>query len=288
LMTIFATLFNKLFKYRLVCDDHTIPNFARIGKVKKVYYSLFRQVIFPMFLLRNVDCFIAVTPAVQEWLHKKLAITNNRISFIPLGADIKLFKKSKAKRMQIRKLLNISESDILLIYAGKIIPEKNIDILVHAIAPLIVEREDVKLLLLGSGDEKYISGIVSLVKRYNLNTNVIFHSFVKNQRLPAYYSAADVGAWLGSPSITIIEAMSTGLPVILLKSRQTQHLIDAGGGCSFTYGNLEELRSCLEKLIRDDSLRKNMGVAARKNVEKNFSWERIAEKTLGIYEKVGG
>ena len=121
---------------------------------------------------------------------------------------------------------------------------------------------------------------ISIKKK--MKDRVIFHNLVKNEDLPKFYSAADIGIWPGNPSNTIIEGMSCSLPILISESKSSNHLIQKNGFC-FQRGNKSQFQSYLDELIKNDELRKDMGYNSRKLVEEKFDWMQIAKKTIEYY-----
>jgi 1,2-diacylglycerol 3-alpha-glucosyltransferase len=139
-------------------------------------------------------------------------------------------------------------------------------------------------MILGSGPKNYADEVKNLVIKKGLENKVFFHDFVRNDELPKFYSFADIGIWPGSSSNTMIEAMSCSLPLILAQSEDTVHLLENNNGFFFERNNENDFQNYLEKLIQDNSLRRNMGTNSKKIVDKNFSSKVIAKKTIEIYK----
>jgi glycosyltransferase involved in cell wall biosynthesis len=214
-----------------------------------------------------------------------LGIELDNISFIPLGVDTNLFIKNEADRTEIRTKLGIPNTDILIIYAGKITPDKDLEVLLQASAPSLVDN-DLKLLLVGSGPSYYRSSLLKIVDKLRLNDKVIMHEFVKKEELPKFYSAADLGIWSGGISSTTQEAMSTSLPIIVVRSDSANHLIEYDNGLSFPRGDIEALRECITLLIENEGLRLEMGKRSRKLAEDKLSWTNIAKQTMDLYNSI--
>jgi glycosyltransferase involved in cell wall biosynthesis len=106
-----------------------------------------------------------------------------------------------------------------------------------------------------------------------------------------YYSAADVGVWPGIPSNSIIEAMSSSLPIVIVDYSSRRHEYDTSGflgnnnGLSFGEGDAKELSSAIQKLADDDELRRTMGRRGRQLVEEKLNWKTISVMTTDAYER---
>lgn len=274
--------------FSLVVDSIT-GTFQPAG-ITKIAFLAHKYSLFP-FLRKKVDFFPAINHGSQKWLQKNMKIMPNPFSLIPLGADMDLFVRNSSKRTEIRKSLGLLEDDILVVYSGKILPEKDIKELILAISSLNKTSKKVHLLIVGSGPEFYVKEISRTVSEHHLSGRVHFHSPVHRTILPEFYSGADIGVWPGSPSNSIIEAMSTSLPVIIAgygimrdDAYDTSHLLEYGNGLSFSRGDIEGLAKCIEKLAENEALRSDMGVKSRRLVEDKLNWETIARKYLEVYQ----
>jgi phosphatidylinositol alpha-1,6-mannosyltransferase len=166
------------------------------------------------------------------------------------------------------------------------IPEKRLDLLIEALAYL-KQSKSLKLLLVGDGALAYVESLKKLAKSLNLENRVLFRPTVHRTKVPEYYSASDIAVFPAS-SISIIEAMSTGLPVIIGKSFVSRCELEYGNGFSFDVrghgGDFDTLIAHLQKLISDPELRARMGKRSRDLVEDKLNWEKIAKTYLNLYK----
>ena len=108
---------------------------------------------------------------------------------------------------------------------------------------------------------------------------------LKNSELPLYYNGADIGVWPGAPSITIIEAAATGLPIIISNSLDYQILIKNNSAITFERKNVDSLVTVLDLLISSRENRESLSKNALDLVNNQLSWKRIAEKSIAFYIK---
>jgi glycosyltransferase involved in cell wall biosynthesis len=141
----------------------------------------------------------------------------------------------------------------------------------------------VKLLVIGEGKSFYIEYLEKLISNLRISDNVIFYPWVKRTILPSFYSASDIGVWPGLSSISIVEAASTGLPIIIASYPVETFALENENGFAFKLGNVKELRKCLEILIYNDKLRKEMGRRSRLLVEQKLNWKAITTQYLNAY-----
>jgi glycosyltransferase involved in cell wall biosynthesis len=235
---------------------------------------------------KKIDAFYAVSVAAVNWIVENLKVNPKRITFIPLAADSNLFKYSQNSRDQIRKKLGIHQTDVVLIFSGKFANDKKVDVLLKTVAPLLRLHSNFKVLLLGSCSPAYLKYLKQIITEEEIGNNVVIHPFVHRLDLPAFYSAADFAVWPCGMSISIIEAMSNSLPIIIARLEWTSHLLENSNGFDFTEGNISELRNCIKILFESPELRRTMGSNGRKLVEEKLSWANIERRFLQLYSAV--
>jgi glycosyltransferase involved in cell wall biosynthesis len=250
---------------------------------KLIAYRIFKSYMVPIFS-RFVDAFFETTPENLERDVNELHINPHRIHFVPLGADAKLFERDERIRKRTRKMLGIEEDDVLYVYSGKLKKDKGLEILVDAFAKLVRSCRKAKLLIIGNGASDFVNRIWRRVLSYGIGENFILHDFVLHSELPNFYSAADIAVWPGSPSISIQEAIASGLPVIVKKSGHTVHLLKYNNG--FSFSSADELYVCMEKLYRNIGLRKRMSVMSRRLAQDELDWAVIAQKMNTLYRSL--
>jgi glycosyltransferase involved in cell wall biosynthesis len=274
------------FKYKLAGSIMTQLNivFSPWGIKKKFLFSI-SKIVVKAFVLRRSAMVFAKNIKFAEILSLSYGIPRQNFVIIPLGSDLQLFKFDPKARIQIRKKLGISKTEIVLVYSGKIDSTKGLDILVKALAPIVMKNNKVKLLIIGRGDSSIINYLGTLISKYALENNVIFYPWVNKSLLPSFYSASDIGVWPGLSSISIVDAASNGLPLVICRYPVETFAIENKNGFAFTIGDQNELRSHLEKLIYDKSLRFKMGLNSRLLVENTLNWQCVASKYVKAYKE---
>jgi glycosyltransferase involved in cell wall biosynthesis len=159
---------------------------------------------------------------------------------------------------------------------------KNLDFLIEGFAQ-IKNKENLLCVIIGEGEEKKKLG--DLVNRLGLDEKVRFVGFVKDA--PRYLGAFDIFVL---PSVkeglpyTILEAGQRGLPVIGSDISGIREIVEYGKtGLLFKLGYLNALKGCLETLIENENLRRDLGANLREKVIKNFSLQTMIEKTTRLY-----
>jgi glycosyltransferase involved in cell wall biosynthesis len=211
-------------------------------------------------------------------------IPEDQIELLTLGVNTDMFFFNESKRQDIRNKLGIKGDQLLLITTGRLIKEKKTEILIKAFGNLS-KKYKIKLLIIGRGDEDHMADLKNIAAKVDPKGNIIFQGFAPPSELPYYYSAADIGIW-GKESITIIEAMACGLPLVIADMDTMKHLASYENGLTFQPGDQSELESCLEKIISDKALRNNMRKNSINAAKNRYSYDVRTKKLLNIYERV--
>lgn len=290
-LTLLAVHYRRKFRYKLFVDSIT-GSFNPTGP-KALAFKIYKR-LFARYLQKNVSGFFAICQGSKKWLFKSFHVPNSSIKLVPLAADSNVFLPDAQNRQVMRDNLGFKTDEIVLIYTGKITHDKDIDVLIRSLALVACDFSGkLKLLIIGNGQPKYLKYLSELEKMSGVLENVIFIPTVDRRVLPKYFNAADVAIWPGIPSISIIEAMASGLPIIIAKyarpredAYDTTHLLEYENGLSFQRGDVLQLASSIRRLASDESLRKEMGKKSRKLVEEKLNWDKVAIQLITIYDEI--
>jgi glycosyltransferase involved in cell wall biosynthesis len=272
-----ARLGSKLPNVRFVFDDHMTYNATR-GGWTRLAYRILRKILTPV-LLKKVDLFVAaVSDETRQFMEEIYGISASRIVVIPLGVDRSIFRFDSKSRDILRNKYKIEDSDIVFLHAGKIISKKGVHILVSAGVQICNKHPNVKLMIVGGGHQAYIEKLKETIRKSGFLKKFIFVKAVPNEELYQFFSTADVGVWPLQCSISMIEAMSCGLPIIISDRSGTVERVSEGTGLLYREGDPNDLRMKMEEML-DEKRRKNMSKNADKYT-KQLSWDIIAEMFL--------
>jgi alpha-1,6-mannosyltransferase len=187
------------------------------------------------------------------------------------------------QRRTTRQELGISSDDVAAVYTGKFLPEKRIHDLLKAFRSVVGKHKDFKLILVGDGPKSYKQLLSYLISKFEIRNNVSIVKTVHRTELPSFYNSADFAVWPGTFSISIVEAMACGLPIVIAKSEWTSHYLKYKNGYSFKAGDIDKLSSIMLRLASDHRMMREMGMESRRLVENMLSWDIIAKKYVKIY-----
>ncbi|WP_245991993.1 glycosyltransferase [Mycetocola lacteus] len=168
-----------------------------------------------------------------------------------------------------------------ILFVGRITGEKQIDVLIRAVASLDPEL-DAKLTIIGGGDQK--KALQELVSELGLGERVHFAGYVTDEELRQAYTDATVFAMPSIAelqSIATMEAMSTALPVVAADAMALPHLVhDGENGHLFEPGNVADLAEKLTDVLTADTDKLN----AFKNASLRLIAPHDIERTLNTFE----
>lgn len=240
-------------------------------------------------LMRQADLIAVNSLSLKQRLSRRFPQLTRLMSVIPLGADLERFKPATAiDRLYLRTEFNISEPFSVL-YVGRLIPGKGIDVLIRAIA-LLQQEISVKLIIAGKGPPRYVRKLRQLAKKMNVNAS--FRGQIAHKRIDRLYRAVDC---LVCPSqqheafgLVNVEAMASGIPVIASDNGGIREIIDSGhnGYLIYPYNRPEPFATILYKLADNPSLARSLGENGREHAVQKFSWARTALHLEAAYTRM--
>lgn len=262
-----------------ILPENMISPFFRL-KSYKVFEKYSWQYLVYFFNL--VDWATAPTrTGADMYINKGL---KKKITPISNGLKTEIFNTSNDGEY-LRKKFNIPEKNIVL-YTGRINEEKNLDVLIKAI-PYVVEQVDAHFLICGEGGD-YKQMLINLAKRLKIDDHTTFTGFLDWKDYPNIYSIADVFAMPAESelqSLVTMEAVASGLPVVVVNKGALPELASMDNGLVFEPKNSKQMADCIVKILLDKKLRKNMGLKSLELIKKH-SMESVANQYGELYEKV--
>ncbi|HTP29682.1 MAG TPA: glycosyltransferase [Anaeromyxobacteraceae bacterium] len=176
----------------------------------------------------------------------------------------------------------------LILWAGRLAPEKRVDVLIHALHALSESGREFRAIVVGEGRTK--SEGVALATTLGIGGQVAFLGFRRD--LPELLSRARVAVLTsdieGLPNI-LVEAHVAGCPVVATRAGGTGEVVDEGRtGFLAPCGDAAAIAAGLARLIDDPELAASMGTAARERVQRVFSAGRMGQETLTLYQQIAG
>lgn len=229
---------------------------------------------------RLCDLVIAPSEGMAKVLERIGVDTH--IQVVPNGVDLEPFHHEI--QSHDRRSFGIDTEAVLLIYVGRLGPEKNLPFLLRAFGGVSEAFENVNMMLVGDGSEK--DNLQALVNHMGLTDKVVFTGMVPYPHIPKYLRMADI---FSTASITevhplsVIEAMAAGLPVLGITSPGISDSIRDGVTGYLSSNNLASFTAKMVRMVANPAKCKELGRMAQVKSEE-FSIRRTSKIMIQIYE----
>jgi glycosyltransferase involved in cell wall biosynthesis len=173
-------------------------------------------------------------------------------------------------------------------YAGGLVREKGVDLLLRACAGLTLPW---RLLVAGEGEDR--GPLESLAQELGIGGQVTFLGRRSSGEMRAFYHALDVFVlpsrtlpnWQEQFGRVLIEAMACAVPVVGSSSGEIPHVI-GDGGLVFPEDDVSALRRDLQRLAQDAEERALLGERGRRRVLAHYTMRQVAAQTLAVYQRL--
>jgi sugar transferase (PEP-CTERM/EpsH1 system associated) len=266
-----------------VHGEHGRDIFDIDGKNRK--YNLLRKAICPF-----IDHFITVSKDLEYWLHKTVGVSSERISQIYNGVDSFKFQPCSTQTSEIGSKHFFTEHSFVIGSVGRMVAVKDFQNLVRAFLLVLKKipdaRDNLRLLIVGDGAAR--KECLDLLQQAGAEDLAWLPGERKD--IAELMCAMDLFVLpsLGEGiSNTILEAMSTGLPVIATKVGGNVELVHEGHtGNLIEPGQPEALAEAIITYYENPILIERYGHAAREKILADFSMEAMMASYLSVYDRV--
>jgi glycosyltransferase involved in cell wall biosynthesis len=243
----------------------------------KISASIFANLETKLF--RNSDMLTAVAGHIYPKLRDLYRI-DAKENIVGNGVDEQFFTPLECADAPKQQVL----------YVGSLEPAKGTADLMSCAEYVIKRRPDVVFTLVGDGPSR--RKLQMQVAKLGLEENVLFTGYIKGKLLVRTYQESAMFVMASRSeglSTTILEAMSCALPVVASSIAGQQDLISNGvNGYLVHTDRPMEMGEAVLKLLEDESIRRRMGIAARKMIEQSYTWERVSQRIMKCYENLLG
>jgi len=245
---------------------------------------------------KMADMIITVSYAMKDELIQ-LGFPKDKIEVAYNGVDPQKYDPESVSSEQVRKIkafYGLKDDDFMVLFLGRLVGVKGVDKLIMAMPHVLSKIPNARLVIVGVGDQQEY--LINLTRTMRLNEYVRFRfDFIPEEERILHYAACDVAVF---PSyyepfgIVALEAMSMEKPVVVgaagvsgmreivicCSDEQCGYHIDPNNPSDIAWGIISSLEN--------PERRKWLGKNGRKRVLSEFTWNKIAEKTVQLYEEV--
>jgi glycosyltransferase involved in cell wall biosynthesis len=249
------------------------------------------------------DRIIVVSEQQRREINEDFSVGRpEQYAVVPLGLDLSLFSDCQAKRSRLREELSASADELLIGIVGRLTEIKNHAMFLRVAARVkelnrfAVDQRRMRFIIIGDGSLR--QPLEEQARELGLADDVFFLGTREDPEF--FYPALDVVALTshneGTP-LTLIEAMANERPVVATAAGGVVDLLgarlaDGDGytvcerGISVESGDVDGFAEGLNRLVRDDGLRKELGRRGREFVVRNYAKERLIDDISNLYEQL--
>lgn len=287
---ILARIFAKQFNIPLVHTYHTIyedyTHYVNHGYFEKPSKKIVEHLT-KFYCDTTAKEIIVPTNKTYKLLKDKYKIEKN-IHIVPTGIEVDRFflENIDLKLLtSLRRKLNLTKKEQVIIFVGRLAKEKNVEFLLEAQKKLIQENNNIKLIIVGDGPdkEKYEDIAVNL----KISDHVIFTGKIPWDEIQYYYHLSDffvTASRSETQGLTVVEAMASSLVPLVIKDEAFEGTVTNQIN-GLVFETQEEYCKDILLLIRDHNLRNQLSNQARIQSE-HLSTSQFAENVLVVYERV--
>lgn len=225
---------------------------------------------------KNTKC-LSKSVLAMEFLKNK---GFKKISMVGVGLDEDRFK-SNNKDKSIEIIENKGTLQYLL-YVGKVEERRNVLLLIDILKEILVDNENVRLLIIGKGEKKYMDKCIMHAKNLGIDENIIYIESMNQEMLPQVYQNCDVFLLPTKYEIfgmVLLEAMYFGIPVVTTYNGGSSVLIkNKENGCIVKNESVSEWKKVIEDIIYDREYRLKLSRNAKETIKNNYMWDNLVEE----------
>ena len=208
------------------------------------------------------------------------------ISVVPTGVRQDKFVQGNGAK--VRAHYQIAPDEIVLLYVGRIVREKNLDFLLRAVAPLLGQKNQkrVRLMLVGGGP--MLAELQKTAAQLGVAGQVICTDFIDAPQIPDYFAAGDIFVFASrteTQGVSISEALVSGLPCVVVGALGAAEAVTPHENGFVVPPDENAFRSAVERLIDDPNLRCQMANNARRAAP-DLALQKNVDRLEEIYKSV--
>ena len=235
----------------------------------------------------KADKVIAVSKSTSMALQNDYGVSKEKIVCIPNAVDVEKFSPNLSGEI-IRRKYEVNGP--LLLCVARLEVGRYVEKLIPMVKAVKKEFPNIKLIIVGDGPSK--QSLQRLCLRHRLTSSVTLTGSKGDKELPYFYAAADlcVQPMVYTPAIkefNVLEAMACGKVLVYVDRmglKNGDEIISEGNPIAVSSD--KNFVESIIYLLQNEKKRKELGIVARKAIMERFSWEKVAEKTIEVYESV--
>ncbi len=252
-------------------------------------WTAYTSALWGPWLLRLPSNLIANSFTAREHA-VKAGVSPEKVFVLPNVIDLEEFDRRAATTSGAMDLSGAEQPGVIAAAVSRLIPVKRLDIFLHSLALARQEVPELRGLLIGDGSQR--AALEKLAADLGLLPNGV-RFLGQREDVPALLSQVDMllitSEFEGFPNV-LLEAMASGLPVVTTPAGDAGRVVHDGINGYVVSGEPArlpvEIARRIVQLAGSPALRRQMGVAGRRQVEQHYSFEGLATRLLAIYREI--
>lgn len=255
-----SPFFLSIFKNDSLCKKYD-------GKLFFHVHNDYRNLYGTGTVIEKCKAVITISNYIKRSLERQSGITLHNVVNLYNCAKHEMFCKEKYDKYKIRKLIGLSNDDIVVMFSGRLTEEKGFLEALKAVYK--ISNNKIKLMLIGGYfyKEKVLNPLQEKIDFYKnaLGDRLVITGYIDYSDIPKYYRAADIALipslWNEPACMSLIESMNMGLPFITTNVGGIPEYADEQGGFILDRDKdlVERIKDCILKLSNNSNLRTSMG-----------------------------
>lgn len=260
---------------KVYVDNHadfsnSATNWLSKNILHKIIWKHYAHLIEPF-----VSKFYGVLPARVDFLKDMYDLPDEKLELLVMGVDDDKVEEITDSELNIRSKYNINSEDFLIVTGGKIDHSKRQTLLLMK-AIHQINKNDIKLLVFGSVSNELENEFFKLID----GKKIQYAGWIDSDSCYNYFAVSNLVVFPGRHSVFWEQVAGLGIPMVVKYWEGTTH-VDVGGNCEFLYkDSVEEIKSKIKCIIKDEEKYNNMKLIAKNEGMKRFLYSNIAKKSL--------
>lgn len=234
-------------------------------------------------LARISDCLIGVSQATVDDLVRLGVAPRDSFTVVPLGLDLEpLAEPAEEQRRELRSELGLAEGDLLLVFVGRVVPIKRLDVMLAALAKARTSEPRLRLAIVGDGEIR--TGLERQASELGIADAVHFLGY--RRELRPVFAAADLAVLSsdneGTP-VSLIEAGAAGLPAVATDVGGVREVVTKETGEIVPSRDHAALADALVRMATDTDRRTSSGDAAQRRALDRYGATRLIRDIDELY-----
>ena len=258
----------------IVSTDHAYPDNltqqVKLPELAKKPINAAMNAYFMSFLRRSEYATMPTEQAIADLVPKNRRFFKVPVEALSNGIDLSRFAKGRANS-EIYEKYDIPKKAPIVLYVGRVDPEKSLDVLMNAFARVIQKIPEAHIVIVGDGTAR--EKLEKIATKNGFADHAHFTGRVVGDDLPQLYRTGTMFAITSkteTQSIVLMEAMASGLPAVAVKAGAVPELVQHGkNGYIYEPDDEESVARGITRILSDSELREKMSNEAVKRIAKH-------------------